>query len=168
MATIPKTKIAIFTNDKIIEKIVNSPTVASESSVAAAAPTAIINITRGANSKTIPEIRPKIAFTRASAFVFIRISLKKFLQLSFYHIFMKNKRNFKTSILDDECFPISLQTFRVKNRSCIRLFVNSFVFSSKLVIFIEKRRSLGSSFFVSVFARDLSFKDRLSEVVCGT
>ena len=47
-------------------------------------------------------------------------------------------------------------------------FVNPFVFSRKLVIFIEKRRSLGSSFFVSVFARDLSFKDRLSEVVCGT
>ena len=43
----------------MIEKIVNIPTVASESSVAAAAPTAIINITRGANSKTIPEIRPK-------------------------------------------------------------------------------------------------------------
>ena len=55
---------------------------------------------------------------------------------------MKNKRNFKTSILDDECFPISLQTFRVKNRSCIRLFVNSFVFSSKLVIFIEKEDHL--------------------------
>lgn len=81
---------------------------------------------------------------------------------------MKNKRNFKMNILDGEWFQISIQTFRVRNISCINLFVNSFVFSSKLVIFIEKRRSLGSSFFVSVFARDLSFKDRLSEVVCGT
>lgn len=47
-------------------------------------------------------------------------------------------------------------------------FVNPFVFSSKLAIFIEKRRSLGSSFFVSFFTKSLSFKDRLSEVVCST
>ena len=32
-------------------------------------------------------------------------------------------------------------------------FESPFVFSSKLVIFIEKRRSLGSSFFVSIFQR---------------
>ena len=53
-------------------------------------------------------------------------------------------------------------------KKCTDWFASPFVFSSKLVIFIEKRRSLGSSFFVSIFVRSLFFKDGLSEVISGT